>query len=257
MKNQYNRLYNNEHLIYDNVSIGNNVKIGHGAIIYPNVVIGDDTVIGPYSIIGEPAGAFYSFSKNDVEKHDFKKTVIGANSIIRSHSIIYENVTIGEQFQTGHRVTIREKTNIGYNCSIGTLSDIQDQVTIRNYVRVHSRVFMGQLTTIEDYVWIYPSVVLTNDPYPPVGSLKGVRIKQYAQVFASCTILPGIVIGENAIVGAQSVVTKNVDDETLVVGNPARVRCNVRDIRDENGNPVYPWKDHLKDYRGYPWQIKE
>jgi acetyltransferase-like isoleucine patch superfamily enzyme len=68
--------------------------------------------------------------------------------------------------------------------------------------------------------------------------------------------MPGIVIGKNALVGAHSVVTKDVADEMLVVGNPAKVRCSVRDIRDENGNQIYPWKDHLKEYRGYPWQTE-
>ena len=57
--------------------------------------------------------------------------------------------------------------------------------------------------------------------------------------------------------GAHSVVTKNVDAEMLVLGNPARVKCSVREIRDENGNQIYPWKDHIKEYRGYPWQVKE
>lgn len=244
-------------VIYEDVLIGNNVKIGHGAIIYPNVVIGDNTIIGPYSIIGEPTGSFYSTDSGEVDNHDFKQTVIGANSVIRSHSIIYEDVKIGEKFQSGHRITIREKTVIGTNCSIGTLSDIQGQVLIGDYVRVHSNVHIGQFTQIENYVWIYPYVVFTNDPLPPMGKLKGVVVKKYAQVFASSTILPGIVIGENALVGAHSVVTKNVDDEMLVVGNPAKVRCSVREIKDENGNQVYPWKDHLKDYRGYPWQVKE
>jgi acetyltransferase-like isoleucine patch superfamily enzyme len=244
-------------IIYNNVSIGINAKIGQGTIIYPNVVIGDNTFIGPYSIIGEPVGSFYSDALCEIENHDFKKTVIGPNSVIRSHSIIYEDVKIGEKFQSGHRITIREKTSIGINCSIGTLSDIQDHVLIGDYVRVHSNVFMGQLSKIEDFVWIYPSVVLTNDPRPPLGKLQGVLLKKYAQVFASSTILPGIIIGENALVGAHSVVTKNVDDEMLVVGNPAKVQCSIRDIKDKNGNQVYPWKDHLKEYRGYPWQIKE
>ena len=54
-----------------------------------------------------------------------------------------------------------------------------------------------------------------------------------------------------------SSITKDVADEMLVVGNPAKVRCNVREIRDENGNQIYPWKDHLKENRGYPWQRKD
>jgi len=248
---------NENYLKYHDVTIGDNVVIGHGSIIYPNVEIGDNTVIGPYSTLGEPTVFFYNEHSASVEKHDFKKTIIGPNSVIRSHSIIYEDVEIGEGFQSGHRITIRERTSIGIKCSVGTQTDIQDNVNLGNYVRVHSNVFMGQYTVIEDYAWIYPYVALTNDPHPPVYNPRGVTIKEYAVIAASSVILPGIVIGKNALVGAHSVVTKNVDDEMLVVGNPAKVKCCVRDIRDENGNQVYPWKDHLKEYRGYPWQIKE
>jgi acetyltransferase-like isoleucine patch superfamily enzyme len=250
-------MMNENFLKYHDVIIGKNVIIGHGSVIYPNVVIGDHTVIGPYCTLGEPTASFYNDDSANVETHDFKRTIIGANSVIRSHSILYEDVQIGEGFQSGHRATIREKSIFGKNCSVGTLSDVQGKVSIGNFVRLHSNVHIGQCSTIEDYVWIFPYVILTNDPYPPMDNLQGVRIKEYAVIATSSVILPGVVIGKNALVGAHSVVTKDVADEMLVVGNPARVRCNVRDIRNENGDQVYPWKDHLKEYRGYPWQIKE
>ena len=241
---------------YPDVTIGKKVIIGHGSIIYPNVIIGDNTIIGPYCTLGEPIGSFYKEHSARAERHDFKNTIIGQNSIIRSHSIIYENVEIGEGYQCGHRVTIRERTSIGIICSIGTQTDIQDNVRLGNYVRVHSSVFMGQYTVIEDYVWIYPYVVLTNDRHPPVYHPRGVTIKEYAVISAASVILPGVIIGKDALVGAHSVVTKDVNDEMLVIGNPAKVKCCVRDIRDENGIQIYPWRDHLKEDRGYPWQIK-
>ncbi len=239
---------------YHNVSMGENVTVGHGAIIYPNVVIGDNTVIGPYSIIGEPSGSFYSKNSADIQKHDFKKTFIGSNSVIRSHAVIYENVQIGDDFQSGHRITIRENSVIGKKCSVGTLSDIQGCITIGNYVRLHSNVHIGQHSTIEDFVWVFPYVVITNDPYPPHNDLKGVIIKEYSVIASASVILPGIIIGKNSMVGAHSVVTKNVDDEMLVFGNPAMPKCSVREIRDKNGNKKYPWKEYLRGFRGYPWQ---
>ncbi len=245
------------YLKYDNVIIGKNVVIGYGAIIYPNVEIGDHTVIGPYCTIGEPTGSFYNEDSANIEQHKFKKTFIGSGSVIRSHTVIYEDVIIGDELQSGHSVTLREKTRIGDRCSIGTRTDIQDHVKLGDYVRVHSNVFMGQYSEVGNYVWIYPFVALTNDKHPPVYHPNGVKIKEFAVIATSAVLLPGVVIGKNAVVGAHSVVTKNVDDEMLVLGNPAEVRCNVRDVKDENGKPIYPWKDYIKEQRGYPWQTED
>ena len=89
---------------------------------------------------------------------------------------------------------------------------------------------MGQYTVIEDYAWIYPYVALTNDRHPPVYNPQGVTIKKYAVVSTSSVIMPGVVVGENALVGAHSVVTKNIEAEMLVLGNPARVKCSVSAI---------------------------
>lgn len=227
-----------------------NIFIHPTAIVYPNVILHENTFIGPYCIIGEPTADYYK----DPENHVFKKTEIGANSIIRSHSVVYEDVTIGENFQTGHNVTIREESRIGHDSAIGTLCDIQGKVYIGNYVHLHSNVHIGQLTTIKDYVWIYPYVVTTNDPYPPMGELVGCTIEEYANVATGTILLPGTRVGKDTLIGAGSVVTKDIEDEAVAMGVPAKVRGRVRDIKNERGECVYPWKNHLKTNRGYPWQ---
>lgn len=236
----------------DNIVIEDNVEIQSGTIINSNVTIEKNTFIGANSIIGEYTMSYYKNRAN----HCNQSTIIKKNSIIRSGAIIYENVIIGENFQSGHRITIREETIIGNNCSLGTLCDLQGKLTIGNYVRLHSNVHIGQLSKIKDYVWIYPYVVLTNDPYPPMGELKGVTVEEYAQIATAAIILPGISIGENALVGAGALVRKNVKEEQVVVGNPGKVICSVRDIKNDSGEIIYPWKEHLKDFRGYPWQKK-
>jgi acetyltransferase-like isoleucine patch superfamily enzyme len=239
-------------IIRRNAIIGDNVHIGEGTIIYPNASVEENTFIGPYCILGEPTAPFYDNS----EKHVFKKTVIGKNSLIRSNTIIYEDVIIGQNFQTGHRVTIREATRIGIHCRIGTLCDLQGKLNIGNHVSLHSNVHIGQLSDIEDFVWIYPYVVLTNDPYPPVGEFKGVTVRKFAIIATNATIMPGVEIGENALIGAGALVRKNVPPERVIVGNPGKDICSVRELKDEEGNSLYPWKEFLKDYRGYPWQQK-
>ena len=73
---------------------------------------------------------------------------------------------------------------------------------------------------------------------------------------ANVTILEGVKIGDGAIIGACALVTKDVPKERLVIGNPGKDIKSVREIKDDNGNLVYPWKDYLQEYRGYPWQNK-
>lgn len=229
-----------------------NVFIHPTALVYPNVVLHENVFIGPYCVIGEPTIDYYK----DKENHKFKKTEIGANSIIRSHSVIYEDVVIGENFQTGHHVTIRENSKIGNNCSVGTLSDIQGKVNIGDFVRLHSNVHIGQMTTIKDYAWIFPYVVTTNDMYPPMDKLEGCTIEEYAIVTTGSILIPGVTVGKNAFVAAGAVVSKNVGEERFVRGVPAKDCGSVRDIKDSDGNEIYPWRDHLNEYRGYPWQKK-
>jgi acetyltransferase-like isoleucine patch superfamily enzyme len=242
---------NSSGFISPHANIGNMVTISTGAIINDNVEIGDHSFIGPYCILGEPTSNYYK----EKDGHQFNQTRIGSNAIIRSFTTIYEGVTIGNSFQTGHHAVIREKSTIGNNTSFGSYSELPGNSTIGNYVRIHSKVMLSEYNLIEDFVWIFPFVVLTNVKYPPIGGFQKTTIKEYAQIFSHAVILPGITIGKNAIIGAGSLVTKDVDDERLIVGNPGRDVKSVRDITNEEGECVYPWKDYLKEYRGYPWQL--
>lgn len=102
---------------------------------------------------------------------------IDENFLIRDGSTLYAGSDIGSNFQTSHQATIREKSKIGNYVSVGTLSDIQGNCDIRNYVHLHSNVHIGQLSVIDDFVWIFPYVVLTNDPTPPSEHFVGIHVK--------------------------------------------------------------------------------
>lgn len=243
---------NNTAQISSKAIIGTNVTIGNGVIIYDNVEIGAGSFIGPYCIIGEPRAAYYK----DPQNHVFMRTLIGNNAIVRSYSTIYEGVTIGDSFQSGHNCIIREDNTIGHHTSFGNSSELPRDSQVGNYVRIHSKVMLSERNIIEDYVWIFPFVVLTNVKHSPVSEFLVTHVKEYALIFSSAIILPGITIGENSIIGAGTVVTNNVPKERLIIGNPGKDIKSVREIKDENGNFVYPWKEYLKEYRGYPWQIK-
>jgi len=95
-------------------------------------------------------------------------------------------------------------------------------------------VFIPEYSLLEEDCWIGPNVVITNAKYPKLSPVKngfkGAYIKKKAIIGANSTLLPGIVIGENAFVGAGSVVTKDVPDGHVVVGNPARILCTIKDL---------------------------
>lgn len=234
-------------IIGENVVIGDGVWIDHGCIIRDNVRIGNNSRIGARCILGEYLQDFYRELHNG--EHPL---VIGENALIRSETIIYGDTTIGASFQSGHRVTIREHTRIGDHVSVGTLSDIQGYCTLEDYVHMHSNVHVGQQSIVHRFAWLFPYVVLTNDPQPPSMKMLGVEIGPFAVVSTGTVVLPGVHIGQDALVGAASVVTKDVPMETVVFGNPAKPHGSVRDIKDDEGQSTYPWRFHFE--RGMPWE---
>jgi acetyltransferase-like isoleucine patch superfamily enzyme len=194
-------------------------------ILHPNVHLGPDCEVSEYVIIGVPPR---SHSPGQIE------TRIGPRATIRSHTVIYSGNRIGANFQTGHSALIREMNEIGDDVSIGTHSIVEHHVKIGNRVRIHSNVFIPEFSVLEDDCWIGPNVVFTNAAYPLTpdtkASLKGPHVMPGAMIGANSTLLPGITIGRNALIGAGSVVVRDVPAGKVVVGNPARIIKDVVDI---------------------------
>jgi UDP-3-O-[3-hydroxymyristoyl] glucosamine N-acyltransferase len=242
--------FNNINVFISNSAIiGKNVKIGDNTSIYDNVIIEDDTVIGNNCIIGEPISDYYS----NVLDYKNPLTIIKKGSFIRSHCILYSGSIFGEKFSTGHRVTIRENTVFGNNCRVGTLSDIQGYSTFGNHCWLHSNVHIGQKSTLGNFVFVYPYVVFTNDPTPPSNICIGPTVGDFSQIAVFSVLLPGVNIGKHCLVGAGSIVGKNVEDYMLVIGSPAKVIKDVREIKSrETAEQHYPWPNRFE--RGMPWE---
>lgn len=199
------------------------MSIASTAVIQPHATLAEDARIGEFVIIGE------------WQSDNPPPAAIGPGAVIRSHTVIYAGVQIGANFQTGHGVLIRQHTRIGDDVSIGSHSAVEHHVKIGHRVRIHTGVFIPELTTLEDDCWIGPRVVFTNAPHPRCANiphcLEGITIKSGAKIGANVTILPGITIGENALVGAGSVVRKDVAPGTVVTGSPAVEICGIDKLR--------------------------
>jgi acetyltransferase-like isoleucine patch superfamily enzyme len=193
------------------------VKIAKTSILHKNVKLGENVIIEDHCIIGVPPRGY-----NDGEL----ETIIGDNSVIRSGTVIYAGNKIGNNFQTGNKANVRELNSIGDNVSIGTLSVVEHHVEIAYGVRIHTQVFIPEYSKLEKDCWIGPNVVFTNAMYPKSPSVKenliGPTIKSRAIIGANSTLLPGVIIDEDAVIGAGSVVTKDVDAGVVVCGNPAK-----------------------------------
>lgn len=235
-------------VIGNNVAIGDHVYLDCGVVVRDNVIISENSTIGAGCILGEYLVDFYKSRGGQVHA-----LTIGRNSLIRSGCIIYGGNVLGNYLQTGHRVTIREYSKIGNHVRIGTLCDIQGYCEIQDYVNLHSNVHVGQKSLIKKYAWIFPYVVLTNDPNPPSETLLGVTVEEFAIVATGSVVLPGKTIGTGALVGAGSVVTKDVVANMIVAGNPAREKGSTDKIKDSiTGKQVYPWQYTFD--RGMPWE---
>jgi acetyltransferase-like isoleucine patch superfamily enzyme len=193
--------------------------------IFENVLLGQGTVVEDFCIVGTPP--------RGVRDGDLL-TTIGDGAVIRSHTVIYAGNVIGRNFQTGNKVNIRESNRIGNNVSVGTLSVIEHHVEIADNVRIHTQAFIPEFSVLEEGCWIGPNVVLTNAKYPlspgVKDSLAGPIVRKGARIGANATLLPGVVIGENALVGAGAVVVSDVPPGAVVVGNPARVIRQIAEL---------------------------
>jgi len=116
-------------------------------------------------------------------------------------------------------------------------------------------VHIGQGSKIGSFVWLFPYVVLINDPHPPSNIMQGVKIGDFSVVATMTTILPNVNVAKNCLIGAHSLLTLNTEEGMLYSGNPAKKICLAGKIRLKDGSrkPEYPWTKHF--HRGYPEDI--
>jgi acetyltransferase-like isoleucine patch superfamily enzyme len=175
------------------------------------VTLGEDPTIDDDALVGHQ------------HEPDPPPTEIGDDATIRSGSVVYADVTIGDGFTTGHNVLVREGTEIGDGVVVGTNAVLDGAATVGSNVSLQTGVYVPPETELGDSVFVGPNAVLTNDAYPVRDDrpLEGPVIEDHASIGANATVLPGVTVGREAFVAAGAVVTEDVPPRTLAVGTPA------------------------------------
>lgn len=209
-----------------NVTIGADCQIGHGVIIHPDTTIGSGVRIDDHTVIGKkPMKAAASAVTKD---ETLSGCVIADRCIVGTLAVIYRGCTIEQNVLVADLASVRENVRIDEYTIVGRGVTVENKVTVGKRCKLETEAYITALSEIGDYCFIAPEVTFTNDNF--LGRTKdrfkyhkGVTMKNGARIGANVTVLPGITLGEDALVAAGSVVTRDVPARKIVLGNPARV----------------------------------
>ncbi len=226
-----------------NVSIGAGCVVGHHVVIHADTAIAGNVRIDDHATLGKlPMKAANSATTKDQE---LPPLTIGELSIVGTGVVLYRGAKIDAKVLMADLCTVRENVTIGRGTIVGRGVTVENFCTIGRYCKLESECYITAYSELEDRVFVAPGVVTSNDNY--VGRtaerfkhFKGVTVKKGGRIGAGTVLLPGIVVGEDALVAAGSVVTKDVKPRTIVMGTPAKAW---RDVAVEQLLESQGWVD--------------
>jgi acetyltransferase-like isoleucine patch superfamily enzyme len=223
-----------------NVRIGDGCRIGHHVVIHADTRIADQVRIDDHASLGKlPMKAANSATTKEQE---LPPLTIGTLCIVGTGVVLYRGAAIDAKVLMADLCTVRENVAIGRGTIVGRGVTVENFCTIGRFCKLESECYITAYSTLEDRVFIAPGVVTSNDNY--VGRtaerfkhFKGVTVRRGGRVGAGVVMLPGVTVGEDALVAAGSVVTRDVPPRTIVRGAPARAwrEVPVEQLLDSQG----------------------
>lgn len=233
----------NSQIIASSARIDPSVRLGHFCVIGEHAAIGTGSVLGSHVVVyaGTTIGANVriddgaSIGKQPMraansavtKEQELPPTTIGDDCIIGSNVVIYTGATIGTKVLIADLATVRENVSIGDFTIIGRGVAVENHCKVGAYCKLETNVYLTAYSELADRVFMAPCVATSNDNF--VGRtqerfkyFKGITVKRGGRVGLNATILPGKVVGEDALVAAGAVLTKDAPDQMIVMGSPAK-----------------------------------
>lgn len=212
-------------IVEANAKIGSGCQIGHNVVIHESTIIGDNVRIDDQTVIGKQPMR----SKRSIFKDEKKlpPTKIGDACLIGAGVVVYAGCEIANNVLIADTAAVRENVTVGEYTIVGRGATVENFTTIGKKCKLETGCYITAYSVVEDYCFIAPKVVTTNDNFlgrteERFKHFKGVTVRRGGRIGGGAVILPGKEIGEDAIVAAGSVVTKNIPAKQVWAGVPAK-----------------------------------
>ena len=220
--------------------VGNHVVLGAGTVIGAGVRIDDGAVVGKLPMRAANTAV--------TTAGDLAPAHIGDGSIIGTHVVIYRGASIGKKVLVADLASIRENVRIGDFTIVGRGVAVENHCTIGRYCKLETNVYITAYSTLGDRVFVAPGALTSNDNF--VGRteerfkhFKGVTVGRGGRIGVGAVVLPGKIIGDDALVAAGALVTRDAPAKTIVAGVPA---TSMRPVPPEQLLDAQDWPD-VKD----------
>jgi len=210
----------------EGVEVGRDCLIGHNVVIRRDTKIGDGVRIDDGAVLGKfPSKGAISVLKPDP---DLPPLEVGEGCIIGACAVIYRGAVLEPRVFVADLATVREHTTVGEGTIVGRGVTVENGCRVGRFCKLETECYITAYSVLEDWVFVAPQVTTTNDKF--LGRTKerfqhfrGVTVRRGGRIGAGAVVLPGIEIGEDALVAAGAVVTKDVPPRKVVKGVPAAV----------------------------------
>jgi UDP-3-O-[3-hydroxymyristoyl] glucosamine N-acyltransferase len=207
------------------VVIGRNCRIGHHVVLREGSIIGDDVRLDDFTVIGKwPLRAVNSILK---PTQQLPPARLGDGVLAGTGATIYRGASLGRAILVADQATVRERVSVGDFTIVGRGVVIENDCEVGRYCKLETECYITAYSRLEDRVFVAPQVTTSNDRF--IGRteerfkhFQGVTVKRGGRIGAGAVILPGLTIGEDGLVAAGSVLTRDVPPRMIFLGSPAR-----------------------------------